>query len=58
MGTYVLVILLAVWTVLAFQWTEQDCDLVPTSYALVLTHGTPSIFEGCGDGHGIDVTRD
>jgi hypothetical protein len=53
----VVVILLAVWTLFAVQWKEQDCPLVPTSYVLVLTHGTPSVFEGCGD-HAIDVTDD
>lgn len=53
----VVVILLAVWTVFAVQWKEQDCALVPTSYVLVITHGAPSVFEGCGD-HPIDVTED
>lgn len=52
------VIVLAIWSLFAVQWKEQDCALVPTSYVLVITHGTPSDFEGCGDDHPIDVTDD
>ncbi|MFE0419108.1 hypothetical protein [Streptomyces tendae] len=53
----VVVVLIVIWTVLAVQWKEKDCALVPTSYLLVITHGTPSVFEGCGD-HAVDVTDD
>ncbi|MGW4547817.1 hypothetical protein ACWEN4_15740 [Streptomyces violaceorubidus] len=53
----VVVVLIVLWTVFAVQWKEKDCAFVPTSYLLVLTHGTPSIFEGCGD-HPVDVTDD
>ncbi|MEV0317377.1 hypothetical protein ACIBKX_22800 [Streptomyces sp. NPDC050658] len=43
------VIAVAVWSILAYQWTEQnDCSL-PESYGLVLSHGTPDPWEGCGD---------
>ncbi|WP_217164806.1 hypothetical protein [Streptomyces sp. AC512_CC834] len=56
MPSIIVVILFVIWTVFAVQWKEQDCALVPTSYVLVITHGAPSIFEGCGDGHGIDVS--
>ncbi|MFE0421216.1 hypothetical protein [Streptomyces sp. NPDC058953] len=54
---YVALILLAIWTVFAMQWREKDCSLIPTSYVLVITHGTPSLFEGCGD-HDVNVTDD
>ncbi|WP_399888125.1 hypothetical protein ACGH7X_25005 [Streptomyces sp. BBFR51] len=57
MPSIVAVILFVIWTVFAVQWKEQDCTLVPTSYILVITHGTPSIFEGCGD-QPVDVTDD
>lgn len=53
----VVVVLIVIWTVFAVQWKEKDCALVPTSYPLVITHGTPSVFEGCGD-HAVDVTDD
>ncbi len=53
----VVVVLIVIWTVFAVQWKEKDCALVPTSYLLVITHGTPSVFEGCGD-HAVDVTDD
>lgn len=35
------------WTILANQWSEKGCDLVPQSYVLVLTHGTPDHWQGC-----------
>ncbi|MET9354336.1 hypothetical protein ABZY14_15305 [Streptomyces sp. NPDC006617] len=57
MPSIVVVVLIVIWTVLAVQWKEKDCALVPTSYMLVITHGTPSVFEGCGD-HAVDVTDD
>lgn len=45
---YAVLILLAVWTLLAFQWHSQnDCEM-PESYGLVLSHGTPDPWEGCG----------
>ncbi|MEV0441123.1 hypothetical protein AB0I84_25640 [Streptomyces spectabilis] len=45
----VAVVTVAVWSVLAYQWTQQnDCDLVE-SYGLVLSHGTPDPWERCGD---------
>ncbi|GAB2889590.1 hypothetical protein GCM10022245_26050 [Streptomyces mayteni] len=53
----IVVVLIVIWTVFAVQWGEQDCAL-PTSYALVITHGTPSVFEGCGDDYPVDVTDD
>ncbi|MFH8224432.1 hypothetical protein ACH4C2_35670 [Streptomyces sp. NPDC018057] len=51
-------ILAVIWTWLAVQWHEADCRLIPDSYVLVATHGAPNAFEGCGDGHGIDVQKD
>ncbi len=51
----VVVVLVVIWTVFAVQWKEKDCALVPTAYMLVITHGTPSVFEGCGD-YAVDVT--
>ena len=42
-------LLLIVWTALAGQWENKGCDLVPQSYGLVLTHGTPDHWEGCED---------
>ncbi len=53
----VVVVLVVLWTVFAVQWKEKDCAFVPTSYLLVITHGTPSVFEGCGD-YPVDVTHD
>ncbi|QKW04960.1 hypothetical protein HUT18_09895 [Streptomyces sp. NA04227] len=45
----VAVIVAVVWSVLAYQWTEQnDCGLVE-SYGLVISHGTPDFWERCGD---------
>ena len=45
----VAVILAVVWSVLAYQWVEQhDCEVVE-SYGLVVSHGTPDFWEGCGD---------
>ncbi|MET9545024.1 hypothetical protein [Streptomyces sp. 135] len=45
----VAVVAVVIWTVLAYQWTEQnDCE-VPESYGLVLSHGTPDPWEMCGD---------
>ncbi|QCX75748.1 hypothetical protein C9F11_10340 [Streptomyces sp. YIM 121038] len=45
----VAVIVIGVWSVLAYQWTQQnDCELVE-SYGLVLSHGTPDPWERCGD---------
>ncbi|MFF0589296.1 hypothetical protein ACFYWD_25400 [Streptomyces sp. NPDC003781] len=58
MPSIVVVVLIVIWTVLAVQWKAKDCALVPTSYMLVITHGTPSIFEGCGNDHAVDVTDD
>lgn len=40
-------VLLVVWTSLAGQWTDKDCDFIPQSYGLVLQHGTPDRDEGC-----------
>ncbi|MEU1211970.1 hypothetical protein ABZ424_05815 [Streptomyces sp. NPDC005790] len=54
---YVAVIAFVIWTLGAIQWTSQDCDL-PTSYGLVITHGFPNVFEGCGTGHGANVEND
>ncbi|MFD9882917.1 hypothetical protein ACFWZT_15860 [Streptomyces alboflavus] len=43
------VIAIGIWSLLAYQWTEQnDCELVE-SYGLVLSHGTPDPWEMCGD---------
>ncbi|MFD0417713.1 hypothetical protein [Streptomyces sp. NPDC127108] len=43
------VIAIGIWSLLAYQWTEQnDCELVE-SYGLVLSHGTPDPWEVCGD---------
>jgi hypothetical protein len=45
----VAVIVAVIWTLLAYQWTQQnDCELVE-SYGLVLSHGTPDFWEECGD---------
>ncbi|MEI5099835.1 hypothetical protein RB200_16275 [Streptomyces sp. PmtG] len=45
----VAVVAVAIWSVLAYQWTEQnDCGLAE-SYGLVLSHGTPDPWERCGD---------
>ncbi|ARX80940.1 hypothetical protein SMD44_00338 [Streptomyces alboflavus] len=42
-------IAIGIWSLLAYQWTEQnDCELVE-SYGLVLSHGTPDPWEMCGD---------
>ncbi|MCL7365349.1 MULTISPECIES: hypothetical protein [Streptomyces] len=57
MPSLVVVVLVVLWTVFAVQWKEKDCTFVPTSYLLVITHGTPSVFEGCGD-YPVDVTHD
>ncbi|MCX5174037.1 hypothetical protein [Streptomyces virginiae] len=58
LSAYVAVILFGVWTLGAIQWKNQDCDLIPTSYRLVITHGFPDIFEGCGTQHGANVDND
>ncbi|MFD5251430.1 hypothetical protein ACFWM5_01110 [Streptomyces bobili] len=43
------VIVAVIWTLLAYQWTQQnDCELAE-SYGLVLSHGTPDFWEECGD---------
>ncbi len=55
--TYIGVIAFAIWTLGAIQWTNQDCDL-PDSYRLVITHGFPNVFEGCGTQHGVNVEND
>ncbi|MEW2292692.1 hypothetical protein ABZ719_08310 [Streptomyces sp. NPDC006743] len=57
-GGVVGLVLVVIWTFLAVQWHEVECPLVPDSYVLVVTHGTPSIFEGCGDGYAVDVRGD
>ncbi|MFE4636038.1 hypothetical protein ACFRJ1_22045 [Streptomyces sp. NPDC056773] len=48
---------LVLWTVLAAQWMNSGCDPL-TSYSLVITNGTPSVWEGCGEDAPIDVTRE
>ncbi|MBB5934704.1 hypothetical protein [Streptomyces zagrosensis] len=43
------VIAFAIWSLLAYQWTEQnDCEVMK-SYGLVLSHGTPDPWEQCGN---------
>ncbi|MFI8186497.1 hypothetical protein ACIF70_39320 [Actinacidiphila glaucinigra] len=42
-----MVVALIAWTFLANQWAGKGCDLVPQSYGLVLSHGTPNGSEGC-----------
>lgn len=43
---FILLLLLG-WTLLANQWSSKGCDLMPQSYGLVITHGTPDHYEGC-----------
>lgn len=43
-------LLLILWTAAAGQWADKKCPLVPASYALVLSHGTPDRGEGCEGG--------
>ncbi|WP_203675310.1 hypothetical protein [Streptomyces sp. SID13666] len=50
--------MLAAWTLGAIQWHEKDCDFIPTSYRLVITHGFPDLFEGCGTEYGANVNND
>lgn len=54
---YIVVIAFAIWTLGAIQWKNQDCDLA-ASYGLVITHGFPNVFEGCGPQHGANVEND
>jgi hypothetical protein len=42
-------LLLLVWSILANQWKDKDCSMFPTSYQLVITHGTPDHYEGCDE---------
>ena len=42
----IVVLALIIWTALAGQGADKGCDLVPHSYSLVLTHGTPDRREG------------
>lgn len=40
---------LVIWTALAGNWTDKGCNLVPQSYFLVISNGTPDANEGCED---------
>lgn len=45
----IVVLLLIVWSVLSMQWADKGCGTWP-AYGMVLSHGTPDHWEGCGDG--------
>ena len=42
-------VVLVIWTALAGNWSSKGCDLVPQSYFLVISNGTPDSNEGCED---------
>jgi hypothetical protein len=42
-------LLLLGWSILANQWKDKGCGMLPQSYVMVVSHGTPDHWQGCDE---------